>query len=68
MLNYQRVGSDQNVNGPLQDGYSAAVLDDGKLFTWGCNGHGRCTGPAVTSAVFLMGLADRTPGPARSSG
>ena len=25
-----------------QDGYSAAVLDDGKLFTFGCNGHGRC--------------------------
>eukprot|EP00438_Fugacium_kawagutii_P014849 Skav234823 [mRNA] locus=scaffold69:930843:938002:- [translate_table: standard] len=24
-----------------EDGYSAAVLEDGKLFTWGCNGHGR---------------------------
>ena len=61
-------GSDQNVNGPLQDGYSAAVLDDGKLFTWGCNGHGRCTGPARLRGLFKMGLADRTPGPGRSSG
>lgn len=40
-----------------EDGYSAAVLDDGKLFTWGCNGHGRLGQGVSAEHVSTPGLA-----------
>lgn len=40
-----------------EDGYSAAVLDDGKLFTFGCNGHGRLGQGVSADVVTTPGLA-----------
>jgi len=39
-----------------EDGYSAAVLEDGKLFTWGSSNHGRLGQGAATECVSSPGF------------